>query len=219
VRWAAGWCGPGTRRRSVVAVAVALAAVPAALSAQTPGTLIGAVGGWVQNRQVWSPSSETERVGGILLGAFLRAATPADWLSVQAEALWTQRGGEVFDDVDGQLLQGSVRSDYLTVAVHPRASLAWGPLRVHLVAGPTLDQPLRSRFDPSLRMVLENEAPTVFGVSVGAGLGTVLAGQVHAEVEARVFEGLGDAYSGSFVSVRNRSIEILGRVGMPLRRP
>ena len=198
---------------------LAFVGAPIELGAQTSGTLVGAVGGWLENRQIWSPSSETERVAGVLLGAFVRAATPAGWLSIQAEGLWTQRGGEVFDEVDGQVLQGSIRSDYLTISVHPRGSVTLGPLRVHVAAGPTLDQPLRSRFDPGLRMVLENEAPTVFGVSVGAGLGAVVAGQIHAEVEARVFEGLGDAYSGDFVSVRNRSIEILGRVGVPLRRP
>ena len=209
---------PPAGRTIVLGAALALAAAPGGLRAQTSGTLVGAVGGWLENRQVWSPSSETERVGGVLLGGFVRAATPADWLAVQAEALWTQRGGDVFDDVDGQLLQGSIRSDYLTISVHPRASTSLGPLRVHLTAGPTIDQPLRSRFDPGLRMILENEAPTVFGVSVGAGLGMIVGG-VHAEVEARVFEGLGDAYSGDFVSVRNRSLEILGRAGVPLRRP
>lgn len=199
----------------VAALTAAALSAPAALEAQQPRTLVGAVGGWVQNRHVWSPSSDTERVGGVLVGVFLRARTPAPWLSVHAEALWTQRGGDVFDDVDGQILQGSIRTDYLTLVVHPRLSVAVGPLGLHVAAGPTIDQVVRGRLDPGLRMVLEDETPTVFGVGVGAGVGTVV-GAVHAEVEARLFEGLGDAYSGAFVSARNRSLELLARVGVPL---
>jgi hypothetical protein len=210
--------GVARRSRGWAGVAIGLSVVlvaPAALDAQQPRTLVGVVGGWVQNRHVWSPKSATERVGGVMVGAFLRARTPASWLSVHAEGLWTQRGGDVFDDLDGALVRGSIRTDYLTLAVHPRLSVALGPARLHLAAGPTIDQILRSRLGPGLRMVLADEARTLFGVGAGVGVGTIVGG-VHAEAEARLFEGLGDAYSGPFVSVRNRSFELLVRAGIPI---
>jgi len=88
-------------------------------------------------------------------------------------------------------------------------------VRVHLAAGPTLDQLVQSRVDASLGPILYRDIPTVFGVGLGAGVGGTVAGRYRVELEARFFEGLGDAYSGDFVSVRNRSLEFLTRVGIP----
>ena len=68
-----------------------------------------------------------------------------------------------------------------------------------------------------LAQVLEERA-TVFGAGVGVGVGAWVTPRVFAEVEARVVEGLGDAYVGSGVSVRNRSRELVARIGIPIRR-
>lgn len=37
-------------------------------------------------------------------------------------------------------------------------------------------------------------------------------------LEGRIFEGLGDAYSGDFVSLRNRSWEVVARFGIAFER-
>ena len=58
----------------------------------------------------------------------------------------------------------------------------------------------------------------VFGAGVGAGFAATLPSSFHAEIEARVFEGLGDAYSGDFVSAKNRSSGLVLRFGRTLSR-
>ena len=178
-------------------------------------TIVGIVGGWNINDGIWKPGAESESVGGIILGAFVIARTPAPWFAIRAELTWVQRGVDVTGSIGDDPALGGVRSDYLTVAIHPRASMAVGPLRVHIAAGPTVDQLVRSRIDSSLAPILFRDISTVFGVGLGAGVGGTVADRYRVEVEARVFEGLGDAYSGDFVSVRNRSLEFVTRVGIP----
>jgi len=185
------------------------------VAAAAEPTVFGVVAGYNTSRGVWSPDSESESVGGLMLGGFVNAKTPAPWFSVRAELLWVQRGNDVAGTVEGEPLIGGVRSDYVTISVHPRASFALGPIRLHLAAGPTIDQLVNSRLDPTLSSVALADVGTVFGVGAGAGLGTTLAGRYRIEVEARVFEGLGDAYSGDFVSMRYRSFEVVARVGIP----
>jgi hypothetical protein len=51
---------------------------------------------------------------------------------------------------------------------------------------------------------------------VGAGIGVPVGDRVRPEIEVRMVRGLGDAYSGDFITVRNRSLEVVGRVGLPL---
>ncbi len=202
---------------------IAVLALSSAVEAQTEEapapldepTIVGIVGGWAVNEGLWTPEAEGESVGGMILGGFVNARTPASWFSVRAEVMWVQRGFDVTSSVGGDPLVGGVRSDYITVAIHPRASLALGPLRLHLAAGPTLDQLVQSRVDSSLAPILFRDIPTVFGVGLGAGVGATVAGRYRVELEARFFEGLGDAYSGDFISVRNRSLEFLTRVGIP----
>lgn len=189
---------------------------PDAAFAQASSTRVGVVAGMVQNEQLWKPDAETEAVNGVVLGGFANAQTPLSALSVLVEGLYVQRGGNVRTDPDGETITGGVRSDYLTFTLHARLAAGLGRARIHLSGGMTIDQLLRSRIDPSLRSVLDSESPTVFGVSAAAGIGARVTERVHVELEARIVEGLGDAHSGSFVSFRNRSKEIVMRVGIPL---
>jgi len=201
---------------------IAALALASEADAQTEGapdlvgepTIVGIVGGWAINEGLWTPEAEGESVGGVILGGFVNARTPASWFSVRAEVMWVQRGFDV-TSVGGDPLTGGVRSDYITFAIHPRASVALGPVRLHLAGGPTLDQLVQSRVDSSLGPILYRDVPTVFGVGLGAGLGGIVASRYRVELEVRFFEGLGDAYSGDFISVRNRSLEFLTRVGIP----
>jgi hypothetical protein len=187
------------------------------LAAQNAPTIVGGMAGYNSSTGIWKPASESQAVGGFTVGAFALASTPVGWLSFLAEGAWAQRGSDVTRTVDGQPVTGGVRSDYITVSVQPRASTALGPVTVHLSGGPTLDLLVRSRLDPGLAPVLD-DVGTVFGVTGGVGLGTRVSGRYRVEVEVRIFEGLGDAYSGNFVSMRNRSVEFVARVGMPRPR-
>lgn len=193
-----------------------IAVVPGTLLAQVSSTRVGIVGGWLTNEQLWQPTAETERVGGLIAGAFAQAQTPADWFSVVLEGLYVQRGGNVVDDIGGPQVTGGVRSDYLSFAVHARVTARFGRASVHVSGGPTIEQLLFKDVDPSLTPVLERESPTVLAASAAVGVGARITPRVHVEIEARIVEGLGDAHAGNFVSFRNRSKEVVVRVGIPL---
>ncbi len=184
-------------------------------SASEP-TIVGIVAGWAVNDGIWKPEADTETVGGIVLGAFGQAATPLSWFAVRAEILWSQRGLDVVDGAGAPA--GSVRADFLGFALHARAFRALGPVRLHLAAGPTVDQTLQRRVDSALTPALNREVGPTFGVHIGAGLGVTVADRYRVELETRWLEGLSDAHAGDFLSARNRSLEFLTRVGIPLSR-
>jgi hypothetical protein len=204
------------RRVALLALLALGAAPPPALAAQATGTIVGIVVGQATTTQIWKPPKSTEKYSGLVLGAYADAATPRSWLSVRAEGSLTQRGGDVALQVDGQPVLGSMRMDYLTIAVHVKLTRSLGPLRAHVALGPTLDQLLRSRLDPLLAQALDEETPTVFGVAAGGGIGMWVTDRIFAELDVRLTEGLSDAYDGAFTRVRNRSVEGLLRVGIPL---
>jgi hypothetical protein len=194
----------------------ALAAQESALPSAAEPTIVGVTGGWNVNDGIWKPDAETETVGGVVLGGFVNAATSLSWFAVRAEILWTQRGLDVVDDAGAPA--GSVRADYLTFALHARAATNVGPVRFHIAAGPTVDQTLQRRVDAQLGPALNREVGTAFGVHGGVGAGFTVADRYRIELEARWFEGLSDAHAGDFLSVRNRSLELLTRVGIPRPR-
>ena len=201
----------------LLALALGLASQPGSVAAQTPGSIVGVVGGWVANEQVWRSEYETESVGGAQLGGFLNAATPVPWFRMRAEFMWTQRGGSVTGQINGDPLVGETRTDYLTVGVQPRLSTRLGPVEAFVAAGPMLEVVLRNRFSSELGVALQ-EVSTAYGAGAGVGLAARVAGALRAEVEVRVFEGLGDAYEGNFISAKNRSFGIVARIGRPFQR-
>lgn len=201
-----------------LAVGLTLAsAVPLTAQVEREPTIVGVVGGYVRNEGVWKPASESTPVGGALLGGFANAATPLPWFAVRVELMWVQRGDDVDVVVGGVSTPGGVRSDYLTFTLHPRVSTSLGPLNFHLAAGPVIETLLQSRVDPSLAPTIQGTS-TIFGLSGGAGVGTRIAGRYRVEVEARVFRGFTDSYSGFTVSTQNRSMEFVTRVGIPRPR-
>ena len=201
-------------RPALGVVVIALAVAPSRVDAQTDPTRLGVVVGYASNDQIWKPSVPAEGTGGVVLGAFLNAATPVGWLSIYVDGTWVQRGGDVAGTVQGQEVVGGLRADLLSISIRPRANLPLGRARLFLAAGPAIDQSIRVRKDPGLTQVLDNEVASSFGVGVGSGIGVTLDERFALELEARLFEGLGDAASGPFVSVRNRSFEVVGRVGI-----
>ena len=201
----------------LIVPALGLALAPAPGTAQARPVTFGGLGGWVRNSPVWNRGFETESVGGGVLGAWVNVPTPASWLSVTAEAAFTQRGsGTVLDpeEVPGALGTSPIRTDYLTASVLPRATLTVGPLRLHAATGPTMDLLLRSRVDTVLDQRMDDAATAVFAWTAGVGLGADVAAGWVAELEARIVEGLSSAYSGDLGDLRNRSFEVLARVGI-----
>ena len=104
-------------RVSIGALVVLMGLGSVEVAAQAP-TVIGLMGGYNRTKQIWKPETPVEHVGGLTIGAFAHATTPVGWLSVIADGAYTQRGGDVMDDGQGQPETGAIRSDYLTMSVH-----------------------------------------------------------------------------------------------------
>lgn len=203
-------------RVALLAVLALVAAFPRPVSAQGGGTVVGIVIGQATTTQLWKPAVPTEKYSGLVVGAFVDAAMPRSGLSIRADGAYAQRGGDAVLDVAGQPVSTRLRMGYLTIAVHLKLSRSLGPVRAHVALGPTIDQVLRRRLDPILSQVFEGETPTVFGVAVGGGLGVWATERLFVEIDLRLIEGVSDAHDGDFVTVRNRSVEGLLRVGIPL---
>ena len=197
-----------------VLLTLGVLAAPSLGAAQLPRMVLGVAGGYTSTEHIWRRDADVTAVAGMALGAFVDVQTPLNWLSAGAELAYSQRGSDVLLDVGGIPTSGGIRTDYLTFTIRVRAALAFGPARFHLVAGPVSDIVIRSRLDPLLVQVLDEERPAPFGVSAGAGLGLWVTGTVFAEVEARILEGLESSYTGDFISTRNRSRELVARLGL-----
>ena len=210
------------RRTGAVLLLVALALgsrVHPAAGQSRPATA-GAFGGYVHNEHRWSREVDTEAVGGLVLGAWVDAPTPLGWFSVTAEGAYAQRGGDArFDPaiVPGAFGVSPIRTDVLTFSVLPRATVSLRLVDLHVATGPTLDYVLHSRLDPVLEPILE-EVTTGFAWTLAAGARVAVGEGYVAEVEARIVEGLRDAYRGDVLSLQDRSLELVLRVGTVLRR-
>ncbi len=199
-----------------VALAAACAAHASGVEAQEVGTVVGLVGGLSRTEQIWKPSAAADEHVGVVAGAFAEVPTTLGGISVRAEGAVTRRGGDVTLEAGGEPASGRIRSTYLTVSVHGVLSRWLGPVRASVAVGPTFDQLLSSRLDPILGQALDEEKAVVLGLAAGAGLGGWVADRVRVQVDVRIVEGLSDAYDGNFVSARNRSLEGLARVAVPL---
>ena len=179
--------------------------------AQNVDRLTGVVAGLAESEQIWSPSVETDRRSGFVIGAFVDVRTPVTALRVRAEGAVARRGGLVLSDFRGGALDGEVQSDYLTFQLHAKVGGSVGPVHVFASAGPGVDYLLQSREDAVLTQVLIEELATVLTGTAGVGAG-IRVGAFAAEVEGRWVRGLTDAYRGSSATVRNRSVEWVLRV-------
>lgn len=202
--------------RWLVAALTAATGYATGAEGQDTGTVVGLVGGLSRTEQVWKPSAPTEEHTGVVAGAFAEVPTTVGGLSVRAEGAVTGRGGDVTLEVDGEPTSGRIRWTYLTVAVHGVLARSIGPVEASLAVGPTFDQLLSSRLDAILSQALDEEQALVLGIAVGAGLGAWVTDRLRVQVDVRLVEGLSDAYDGNFVSARNRSLEGLARVAVPL---
>jgi hypothetical protein len=197
-----------------VLLLVATALLPASdLSGQTSRTW-GITAGQVSARQIWSGPAETDYRTGIVVGAFLDVGIPIPGLSVRSELLYAQRGTLASDPQGEGFPEGRVRSHCLTFPLHLKASHSIGPLSAYLTGGPTFEQIISTTTDGEVGSVITEERPTVVNVSIGGGVAVRLPRSLVADVEVRLTEALGDAYAGRFVTMRSRSVEVLGRLGV-----
>ena len=202
---------------SALAVLLAVSALlPTPELAAQVGRTWGVTGGAVSARQIWSGAVETDYLTGIMVGVFTDVPIPVPGLSVRAELLYAQRGTLVSDPQAEGISDGRVRSHYLTFPLLLKVGYSIGPVSAYLVAGPTFEQILSTSTDGGVGEVLTEERQTVFNVSAGGGIGLELPRDLVAGFEIRITEGLTDSYAGDFVTMRNRSLEGLVRLGIPI---
>lgn len=176
----------------------------------------GLSAGHASSRQLWSGAFSTDRVSGVSVGAFADVQTPVPSLSVRAEIAYVRKGTTVLDEGSVESSPARVESHYLGVPIHVRATVRLGRLAGYMFGGPTIEQLLRTRCRSDVCSALREEKPTVVSVGVGCGLGFDLSHRLRTEVEIRLTEGLSESYVGVAGGVRNRSLELLGRLGLPL---
>ena len=205
------------RSRYTLLLLILALCLPQWLLAQTEATA-GIVAGVTSSRQIWSGSGASAAAEGILLGVYVRVPTPLPHLAVRAEVAYAQRGGLISErelQAD-QPLSAQVRGHYLSFPIHLETSWEIGPMRLYAFGGPTLEQTLKTTADASVAQVMGVERATLFGVGYGAGLGGPLPGGLRGSLEVRGMEGISEAYYEGPVTIRNRSFEILMRVGVPI---
>lgn len=206
-----------TRNRYTLLLLVLALSPPQWLLAQS-GATAGVVAGVTSSRQIWSGLGASASAEGILLGAYVRVPTPLPHLAVRAEVAYAQRGGLISErelQVD-QPLSARVRGHYLSFPIHLELSWDLGPVRLFAFSGPTLEQTLKTTADASVVQVMGVERATLFGVGYGGGLGGPFPGGLRGSLEVRGMEGISEAYYEGPVTIRNRSFEILMRVGAPI---
>jgi hypothetical protein len=179
---------------------------------------VGVFLGMTSSREVWNGSVVSDRLRGLALGVFVDVQSPLRLLSVRAGAGYVGRGSIVWDgDQDPERgSEARVRSHYLSLPVHGKLEVGVGPLFGYLFAGPTVDFLLASQCSEEFCQMVLEEKGTVINAAVGGGVGIALPGGLELSFDILHTEGLSEAFLGAAGSGRNRSMELLARVGRPL---
>ena len=173
--------------------------------------------GQVRSRQIWSGAISTANANGPSVGVNVDVPTPAPFLSIRAELSYIRRGSVVWDDqIDPEhLTPANVRSHYLSIPILGKVKFRLGPGSIYLLAGPTIDQLLKTQCGQALCSALNDDRPTAFGVIVGSGVSIDFGDRFRGDLEFRLTEGLSDAYVSSSSSTHYRSSEFLLRACFP----
>ena len=209
---------------SLVMLASASPVLSASLDGQEPDSVdqvrrsfVGVVVGRTTSRQLWSPEVSEVSRRGLVVGGFVEVPVNGT-VSIRAGAEYVQRGATIERDTEGMPVDGEVRTDYVSFPIHLKISGSVRALRLHVAFGPTVEQLLRSRKDVVLAQVLDEDQPTVVGLAASVGAALHISDRFIPELEVRLTEGLSKAHAGSFITVRNRSVEALLRVAVPRQR-
>jgi hypothetical protein len=179
---------------------------------------VGVFFGMTSSREVWDGSVISDRLRGVSAGVFVDVQSPLRLLSVRAGAGYVGRGSIVWDgDQDPERRsEARVRSHYLSIPIHGKLEVGVGPLFGYLFAGPTVDFLLASQCSEEFCQMVREEKATVINAAVGGGVGFALPGGIELSLDILHTEGLNEAYLGTQGSGRNRSMELLARLGRPL---
>ena len=173
--------------------------------------------GQVRSRQMWTGAISSANATGPSVGVNVDVPTPARFLSIRAELGYIRRGSVVWDDAldPDHLTPAHVRSHYLSIPILGKVRFRLGPGSVYLLAGPTLDQLLKTKCTQDLCSVLTDDRPTAFAVMVGSGVSIDFWDRFRADLEVRLTEGLADAYVSPSSGTHYRSSEFLLRACFP----
>jgi hypothetical protein len=179
---------------------------------------VGVFLGMTSSREVWDGSVISDRLRGVAVGVFVDAQSPLRLVSIRAGAGYVGRGSIVWDgDQDPERRsEARARSHYLSIPVHGKLEVGIGPLVGYLFAGPTVDFLLARQCSEEFCQMVQEEKGTVINAAVGGGVGFALPGGLELSFDILHTEGLNEAYRGTQGSGRNRSMELLARLGRPL---
>ena len=203
------------------APAVRLALVAGVLSASGGATAAGAqeiraVGGVVggsSSRQLWSDGSgETGAGTGFTLGAFVEVAAPPSWLGVMAEATYSQRGARLDETFTGSV-PAEVRSDYLIGLLGPTLRWFRNPMGLTVGGGLAFEYLITTNVARELEIIYGNPTPMALSGVLLAGAEYLHRDRWWFRLEARWFEGLRQAYTGTVTDVRLRTFEAVVKLG------
>jgi len=132
----------------------------------------------------FEPDSRT----GVMLGGYLNVKVPMSPISIQPEALYSQKGYESGG--------ATLKLDYLEIPVLAKFSFAPGPVQPHVYFGPYAGFVLNSEVSGNGISVDVDNTQTDFGGVIGAGA-DLNAGITKLNVGLRYSFGLVDAIDGT----------------------
>ena len=214
------------RGRGRLAWLLAAAVVVPMESAAQVRALGGHVG-QVDSRQLWPGSRETDARSGLTLAAYIEVSTPVPLLSVLAEGVYAQRGGNIrlADVISDPALEGlppglpdvmPTQIDYISLALLAAVRLTLGPAGVYVLGGPSLDTQVRGRTAQPLEIAYLEETTPGLTMTGGVGVEVVALERWPLAVEVRRGETVSPAFSGPVGDIRHRTTEVVVRIG---RRP
>lgn len=145
----------------------------------------------------FDPDSRT----GLMVGGYLNFKVPMSPISIQPEAVYSQKGFEIGD--------GTAEVDYLEIPVLAKFSFAPGPVQPHVYLGPYAGFVLNSEASGNNISVDIDNTQTDFGGIVGAGT-NLNAGVTKLNVSIRYGFGLTNMFENS--DVKNGVFSIVGGI-------
>jgi hypothetical protein len=109
----------------------------------------------------------------------------------------------------------TVRAHYLSFPVHAKLVGRLGSFSGYLLAGPIVEQLLRTQCEQVFCQTIVDERPTALSIGGGSGIGINVGERLRTEVEVRVVQGLTEAYRSNQGGTRHRSMEIIVRACFP----
>ena len=206
---------------------IPLAAALCVLCAVAQGQIVRSFGikaGTAAANQNWdyafsSGSLDTKIRWGLDVGAFV------EWLnmptfSLLSEVHYIQKGftteipvtTEQSPEGNGSRMSYSPVVHYFSIPILAKGRMEVGSATVYGFAGPRMDVLLSAHGDVYDAVVREFRG-TEFGASLGVGIESAELGPVVLGLEFRYSPTFQDSYSTTFLSVRNRSMELLLVIG------